>query len=176
MKFNVKALAVVMSLSAGVVPVLGGAAVAAETAVTVELSQELASVVRAAATNPSAEMAQAQINTLIADNPALAGQIAVLAATLRPEIALGVAKAAAAAQPDAAVQIFAAVDAAAPGQGIADAAGEFVQASGRPMNFGLGPQSRAPFSTAGRAGGGGGGGTNVVIVEKTVPGPSLSGP
>lgn len=147
MKFNIKALAVVVTLSAGVAPVFGGVAVAAETGVTVELSQSLASVVRAAATNPAADVALAQIRTLIADNPTLADQIAVLAASLRPEIAVGVAQAAAVARPDAAARIFAAVDAAAPGQGVAEFAKDFDQARGGPMNAGAGPQGSAPMSS-----------------------------
>jgi hypothetical protein len=111
------------------------------------LSQSLASVVRAAATNPAADVALAQLRTLIADNPTVADQIAVLAASLRPEIALGVAQAAALARPDAAAVIFAAVDAVAPGQGVADAARNFNQAAGGPMNAGMGPQGNRPLTS-----------------------------
>jgi hypothetical protein len=173
MKFNVKALAVVVSLSAGVVPTFGGVAIAAEAGVTVELSQSLASVVRAAATNPSAEMALAQVNTLITDNPVLAEQIAVLAASLRPEIAVGVAQTAATVRPDAAAQIFAAVDAAAPGQGVAAAAAQFDQARGGPMNAGLGPQGSRPMSSRETAVGAGPGEGNI---NPVVPPCSISGP
>ena len=167
MKFNVKALAVVVTLSAGIAPVFGGVAAAAETGITVELSQGFASVVRAAATNPDVGVALAQIRTLIADSPTLADQIAVLAASLRPEIALGAAQAAALARPDAAARIFAAVDAAAPGQGVAAFAKDFDQAAGRPSNAGLGPQGYAPSSSQ-NAG-------HSFRSERTVLGNSISG-
>jgi hypothetical protein len=148
MKFDVRAIAVVVALSAGLAPAVSGVAVA-QSGPAVVMSAELGSVVRAAATNPSLETALAQIEVLIGDNPALAEEIAVLAAALRPEISAALARAAATARPDKAAQIFAAVDAAAPDRGVLAGLKDFEQASGSPMNSGAGPQGRAPQSSRG---------------------------
>jgi hypothetical protein len=148
MKFDVRAIAMVVALSAGFVPAVGGVAIA-QSGPAVVMSAEFGSVVRAAATNPSLETALAQIDVLIADNPALAEEIAVLAAALRPEISLSIARSAATARPDKAAQIFAAVDAAAPGRDVLAGLKDFEQASSRPMNFGAGPQGAAPQSSRG---------------------------
>jgi hypothetical protein len=114
-----------------------------------ELPADLAEVVRLAASHPELAVARAQIEALIADNAALAPEIALRAARERSDLALAAARAAALARPDLAAQIFAAIEAAAPGRGVAQAARGFDQARIAPMNAGRGPEGTpTPSSNA----------------------------
>jgi hypothetical protein len=158
------------------------------------LPADLAAVVKLAATHPDLAVARAQIEALIADNAALAHEIALRAARERPDLALAAARAAALARPDRASDIFAAIEAAAPGRGVAEAARGFDQARIAPMNAGRGPEGTPPQTSnaaAGRptiakpepnpvpcavAGVPGCNSAANANAANTLPGPSLSGP
>jgi hypothetical protein len=139
------------------------------------LPPDLEIVARAAAGHPEPGIARAQVETLIADHPAQAIEIAIAAVRVRPEIAAAVARAAARARPDRATEVVAVIGALAPGQGVgAGGLGDLDQSAGGPMNFGAGPAGGRPSTSGDSAQSHPS--ENKRLPAITLPGPSISGP